>query len=127
MLGRLVPREISVNQLTKSPHVSSQYHLFKIEDDKWYTMIDRDVGKFHNEAKLIRMLEGRIAGQVAMPTRPLVDMEKKRNEEDGGGGDRSRSDGAKSGNDEDGEGGVTKSKRAAQNRHRKKRKQNIRR
>ena len=122
MLGRLVPREISVNQFTRSPHNSSQYHLFKMEEDKWYTMIDRDVGKFHNEAKLIRMLEGRMAGQVAMPTRPVADMEKKKEEED----DDKRLDGMDSGKKEEGEGGTT-SKRAAQNRQRKKRKKNIRR
>ena len=33
MLGNLVPREVSVNSFIKSPHASSQYHLFKIEDD----------------------------------------------------------------------------------------------
>ena len=125
MLGRLVPREISVNQFTKSPHNSSQYHLFKMEEDKWYTMIDRDVGKFYNEAKLIRVLEGRMAGQVAMPTRSVADMEKKKEEE----GEDERLDGIRmnSGKKEEGEGGTITSKRAAQNRQRKKRKQNTRR
>jgi hypothetical protein len=72
MLGNLVPREVSVNSFTKSPHASSQYHLFKIEDDSWYTMVDRNVGTFHNESKLIRMLEGRIAGQIVVPTRSVL-------------------------------------------------------
>ena len=119
MLGNLVPREVSVNSFTKSPHNSPQYHLFKIEDDKWYTMVDRDVGTFHNESKLIRMLDGRIAGQVAMPTRP-VDPVSTRASNGGEAGEENEGDEAE-------QQPVIESKRAAQNRMRKQRKRQTRR
>jgi hypothetical protein len=120
MFGRLIPRECSVNNFTQSPHANSQYHLFKIDDDSWYTMIDREVGEFLNEAKLVRMLEGRIYGQIAMPTptRPVRGVvekseELKDNDNDGVDGD---------GYDENAI--PILSARAAQNRQRKNRKNN---
>ena len=82
-------------------------------------MVDRDVGTFHNESKLIRMLDGRIAGQVAMPTRP-VDPVSTRASNGGEAGEENEGDEAE-------QQPVIESKRAAQNRMRKQRKRQTRR
>ena len=63
-------------------------------------MIDRDVGKFHNEAKLIRMLD-RVELLDKLPCRRDHLLIWRRRET------------KKMAEDEDGEGGVTKSERAA--------------
>ena len=71
MFGNLVSREVAVNSFSKSPHPATQYYLFKCDpDDKLYTMIDREVGTFHNESRLIQMLDGRLARQISMPRLP---------------------------------------------------------
>ena len=60
MFGTPSSREVSTSAFTRSPHPSTAYYLFKLESDRWYTMIDRDIGTFWNEPKLVRLIDGRI-------------------------------------------------------------------
>ena len=60
MFGIPAPRTFSVAGIERSPHPATSYYLFKVEKDRWYTMIDRDIGTFWNEPKLVRLLDGRL-------------------------------------------------------------------
>lgn len=60
MFGSPAPRTFPVAGIERSPHPSTTYYLFKVENDKWFTMIDRDIGTFWNEPKLVRLLDGRL-------------------------------------------------------------------